>query len=281
MIQSSLSATRLEKLRDLKHVALDLDGTIYADGLPFDFSLPFLETLNRLGIGYTFLTNNASRGRHTYLEKLQSVGIHADDGQLWTSADCTIEWLQTQRPEVKRVFVLGTESLLEQFDRAGFDLCADDPDDLPDMVIASFDTNLGAARLNRIAYWIAQGLPYIATHPDYVCPTAERTILVDCGAICAALELAAGRKPDHVFGKPNPLMLSGILRRHGLEPRQLGMVGDRLYTDVAMGTCSGAVSVLVLSGEATKTDIENSKLEPDFVLDDVGQLGRLLEETRA
>jgi len=281
LIRSKLSLAQHDTLRNLKHLALDLDGTIYADGIPFDFSLPFLETLGRLEIGYTFLTNNASSGRKTYLEKLRRVGIDANDSQLWTSADCTIEWLRTRRPDVKRVFLLGTDSLIDQFHEAGFKLCADDPDDLPHMVIASFDTNLTASRLNRTAYWIARGLPYIATHPDYVCPTAQRTVLVDCGAICAALEKATGRKPEHVFGKPSPLMLSGILRRHGLAPENLGMVGDRLYTDVAMGVSSGAVSVLVLSGEATPADLAACDLTPDFVVRDVGELVRLLQEARA
>lgn len=280
MIRSNLSVAQRDALRKLKHLALDLDGTIYADGIPFGVSLPFLEALGRLGIGHTFLTNNASRGRKMYLERLRRVGIDADDSRLWTSADCTIEWLRTRRPDVKRVFLLGTDSLADQFRGAGFNVCDDDPDDVPDMVIASFDTNLTASRLNRTAYWISLGLPYVATHPDYVCPTAKRTVLVDCGAICAALEPATGRRPEEVFGKPNPLMLSGILRHHGLAPENLGMVGDRLYTDVAMGISSGAVSILVLSGETTTADLAACDLVPDLVVGDVGELARLLEEAR-
>ena len=117
--------------------------------------------------------------------------------------------------------------------------------------VVGFDTELTFARLCRAAYWISKGKPFIATHPDRICPTDQPTVLVDCGAICAALEQAAGRGPDVVLGKPDPCMLRGILSRHALAPEQLAMVGDRLYTDMAMARRAGALGVLVLTGETT------------------------------
>src|SRR5207302_5346002 len=102
-----------------------------------------------------------------------------------------------------------------------------------------FDTTLVFSRLCRAAYWIKQGKPFIATHPDLVCPTDYPTVLVDCGSVCAALEKAAGRSPNAVLGKPDPGMIAGILERHNLAPAELAMAGDRLYTDMEMARLAG------------------------------------------
>src|SRR5690606_3886450 len=118
--------------------------------------------------------------------------------------------------------------------------------------------------------------PFIATHPDFTCPTDEETVLVDCGSICAALTAATRREPDKVLGKPDPLMLQGLLKRHGLEPGQLAMVGDRLMTDIAMARGAGALGVLVLTGEATAEDAAASSLKPDLIVPSIREFGALL-----
>jgi len=110
-------------------------------------------------------------------------------------------------PAVRRLFVLGTASMSRELASAGFVLSADSASDVPDGVLVGFDTDLKFARLCRAAYWISKGKPFIATHPDRVCPTDRPTVLVDCGSICAALKEAAGRGPDVVLGKPDPCML--------------------------------------------------------------------------
>jgi NagD protein len=50
-------------LAKIHHVVLDMDGTMYLGGTLFSHTLPFLATLSRLGIGYSFVTNNCSRSR--------------------------------------------------------------------------------------------------------------------------------------------------------------------------------------------------------------------------
>ena len=267
-------------LASVRHVALDMDGTIYSGGTLFPFTLPFLERLKELGIGHTFLTNNSSKSSADYLAKLNKIGIPATADQLFTSTQATIEFLQNEPFPVRRVFLLGTPSLAEEISAAGFVLTADDPTDEPDAVIVGFDTTLSYARLCRAAYWIAGGKRFVATHPDLVCPTDELTVLVDCGAICAALEKATGQAPDTVLGKPDPHMLDGILARHKLAADELAMVGDRLYTDIAMARHVGAVAVLVLSGESTRKDVPRAPLRPNLVVENLQELGELLSKSR-
>ena len=172
-----------EQLIRIKHVALDMDGTIYMGNSIFPFTIPFLEKLDGMGISYSFLTNNPSKSIDDYLKKLSNMGIHATEEEIYNTTIATIDYIHTHYPKAKKLFLLGTPSMISQFEKAGFISTSDDPDDLPDIIVAAFDMTLSYSRLCRAAWWISQGLPYIATNPDRVCPTNERTILVDCGSI--------------------------------------------------------------------------------------------------
>jgi HAD superfamily hydrolase (TIGR01450 family) len=269
------------RLQKIRHVALDMDGTIYKGRTLFEEAAPFLNTLRELEIGYTFLTNNSSRSVADYLKHLHGFGIPATEDQLYTSTQATIEYLQRQWPAVRRLFILGTPSMAGEFQAAGFRTVGDGPEDNPDAVVVGFDPNLSYARLCRAAWWIQRGKPYFATNPDRVCPTDEPTVLVDCGAICAALREATGVAPTAVMGKPDPGMIHGILRRHGLAPDQLAMVGDRLYTDILMAHRAGALGVLVLTGETTAAEAEKFSPAPDVIVADLEELGAKLRVARA
>jgi HAD superfamily hydrolase (TIGR01450 family) len=269
------------RLQKIRHVALDMDGTIYKGGTLFEATDPFLQLMRELGIGYTFLTNNPSKSVNDYLAHLQKMGIPATADQLYTSAQATIEFLRKNWPAVRRLFVLGTPSMCEQFKAAGFILLADGPDEVPDAVIAGFDSTLTYSRLCRAAWWISQGKPYFATNPDLVCPTDQPTVLVDCGSICAALQSATGRAPLAVMGKPDPAMIRGILHRHSLQPENLAMVGDRLYTDIMMAHHAGVLGVLVLTGEATAADAAKFTPAPHLVVAGLAELGEQLRQSRS
>lgn len=266
-------------LRGIRHVALDMDGTIYLGDSLFPCTMPFLETLDRLGITYSFLTNNPTKSLDDYIAKLRRLGVPCTREQMYSTSTATIDYLKTHLPQARRLFLLGTPSMISQFEEAGFISCADSPDDVPDAVVAAFDITLTYSRLCRCAWWISQkGMPYIATNPDWVCPTDERTVLVDCGSICACLEGATGRRPDVVIGKPNPDILLGVLGRRGLVPTQAAMVGDRLYTDVKTALNAGACGVLVLSGESSMATVEASTDVPTLICDDLAAFGSLLLE---
>ena len=260
----------------IRHAVLDMDGTLYRGARLFDCTLPFLDCLRRLGIGYTFLTNNTSRSKEDYVKKLSGMGIRADIGQIFTPVDSLLAWLPGWLPEVRRLAVLGTPSLCAEIERAGYSVSWD----APEAVIVGFDTMLTYERLCRAAWWIGRRLPYLATHPDLVCPTEEPTVLVDCGAICACLNAATGRQP-RVFGKPDPAILLDVCRNTGLAPAEVLMCGDRLYTDIAMARQAGVAAVLVLSGEATVQDAAAASPGPDAIFRDVGELGAALEAARS
>ena len=269
-----------EACRKIKHVALDMDGTIYMGSNLFPFTHDFLKLLRDNGIGYSFLTNNPTRSIKDYLAKLQKMGVEASEENMYTTAVATIDYLKANMPEARRLFVVGTPSMKAEFERAGFELTRPSADDMPDALVVAFDTTLEYERLCHASWLAAEGLPYIATNPDRVCPTNLSTILVDCGSLCACIEHATGRTPDIVIGKPNPDMLSGIRFRHGLQPDEIAMCGDRIYTDVAMANNAGALGVLVLSGETTLDTALNSDPQPPITAKNIMEFGKLLIDSK-
>jgi HAD superfamily hydrolase (TIGR01450 family) len=275
-INSPVSSEIKERLKKIKHVALDMDGTIYNGSTLFPYTIDFLASLKKAGIGYSFLTNNPSKNTGDYLKHLEKMGIQAKADEMYTTALGTIDYLKHTYPAVKRLFILGTPSMITEFEANGFISTADDPNDVPDAVIVGFDSSLVYTRLCRAAWWISQKLIYIATNPDWVCPTDQPVVLVDCGSICACLEGATKRLPDVVIGKPDPRMLAGILHRYGLAANEVAMVGDRLYTDVKMAVNANAFGVLVLSGEATFEDTVNAEVKADLIADNIAAFGALL-----
>jgi HAD superfamily hydrolase (TIGR01450 family) len=268
-------------LRAIRHVALDLDGTIYCDGEAFSWTLDALAELHALGIGYTFLTNNCSRSPAEYLDHLSGIGIEAKVDEIRTPAGATVEYLSRERPDARTAYILGTPSLRAEFAQAGIRHVGDEDaasSAEPDVVVVGFDTALRYEELCRAAWWIRQSKPFIATNPDRVCPTNRPTVLIDCGSVCAALEAATGRAPDVVLGKPDPRMLEGLLAKHGIDARNLAMVGDRIYTDIAMARAANAFAVLVLSGEASADDARTIEPHADLVVDHLGEFCRALRE---
>ncbi len=286
-----LSETSLKKLRNIKHIALDMDGTIYLDNSLFPFTKDFLSLLNELNISYSFLTNNPTKSVSDYLMKLDGLGIKASENNMYTSSLAVIDYIKENYPEAKKLYIVGTASMIQQFEKAGFISCDDSSKDIPDILVVAFDTSLTYNKLCRAAWWAAKNIPYLASNPDRVCPTQEENILVDCGSIIKCIEEATGRKADKILGKPDPNMLKGIMSRNNIQADEIAMVGDRIYTDTEMAYNAGAFGVLVLSGEtsieealAVEQDAQinpMAKLHPaNLIVRDIKELGELLKQAK-
>lgn len=260
----------LERLRELSGFLLDMDGTMYLGDQLFPFSIPFLERLRALDKRRLWLTNNCSKTPGDYVAKLGRMGIAAEEDDIFTSGHAAIAWLDARQPGA-RLYALGTPSFEAQLQAAGFVLTAD----RPDYVLASFDLGLTYEKLRTACDLVQRGVPFLATHPDKVCPT-ETLPIPDCGAICAAITAATGTEPLF-FGKPAKEMAKGALARLGTAPGSTAMVGDRLSTDIMMARDAGMVSILVLTGEAQREDLAQSPVQPDYVFESVGELGEVLD----
>lgn len=249
-----------KRLEKIKLFALDMDGTIYLGNQIFPFTPPFLEGLKNAGKKYVFLTNNSSKSGDDYFQKLKKMGIETDRSLIYTSGDATIEYLKGILPGA-RVFLMGTRNLEDDFRNAGFRM----DESSPDFVVLGFDLTFTYGKLDKACRFIRQGVPFIATHPDFNCPIEQGQMIPDCGALSAAITAATGVKPK-VIGKPKKEMLEGLLKRAGVTKEELCIMGDRLITDIKMGIDFGILNILVLTGEAKAEDLSHSPIIPDYVI---------------
>ncbi|MDR0397396.1 MAG: HAD-IIA family hydrolase [Oscillospiraceae bacterium] len=251
---------------------LDMDGTFYLGDRLLDGSLDFLDALERTGREALFLTNNSSKTAAMYERKLERMGVPERHRRVYTSGQAAAAHCARVFAN-KRAFLLGTPELRAEMESAGIAV----DNDNPDYVILAFDVTLDYGKMARLCDHVRAGLPYIATHPDFVCPT-ETGFIPDAGAIIAFVEAAANRRPDAIIGKPYSGIIDAALERIGADRRETALVGDRLYTDIAAGVNNGLLSIMVLTGEAVESDLDGSTVQPHRI---AGRLSDLIPDLLA
>ena len=250
----------------IKAVFLDLDGTIYLGDNLIEGSLEFLSRLDDAGIKRFFLSNNSSRSVKQYVTKLHGMDIPATEDDVLLSTHDLLSWLTDKG--VKQTYLVGTEGMREMLEEVGIETRSTDPQ----YVVLGYDTEITYEKLSTASILMHRGVPMVVSHPDMVCPTPEGG-LPDTGAYMALFEATTGKSASHVAGKPNAGMILHKVEELGLRPDECAMVGDRLYTDMEMADRAGVHGVLVLSGEATREDLEVAPQNPSLVVDSVAQLG--------
>lgn len=250
----------MKNLEKLRLFLLDMDGTIYLDNDLFDGVTDFLEHIKNIGGRYIFLTNNSSKSVDKYIEKLAELGIASTADDFLTSTDATILYLK--KKAYNKIYAFGTASFKEQLRSADLPI-TDKPEDGIDCLCLGFDTELTFKKLEDACILLGRNVDYIATNPDWVCPTWYGFV-PDCGSVSQMLYNATKRRPMFI-GKPEPTMALLAMEKTGYAPQETALIGDRLYTDIACGVNAGVNSVFVLSGEGTMADLEKSDVKPDFV----------------
>ena len=254
----------------IKCFILDMDGTIYLGNELFSFTKDFLKKVKETGREYYFFTNNSSKSQQDYIEKLERFGIRIKRQQMMTSTHVISRYLK-QHYEGKSVYVVGTLSLIQEFQY--FDMNLTDED--PDIVVLGFDTTLTYEKLSKACHYIRNGCTYFGINPDWNCPMEGGTFIPDCGSMAKLIEASTGRFPEF-FGKPSKHTLDYIIQETGYEPDEIAIVGDRLYTDIAVADQSDVMSILVLSGESTREDVKTSDVKPDVILEDLSEITKML-----
>lgn len=254
----------MSNLKALKLFLLDMDGTIYLDNDLFDGVTDFLKHVRAIGGKYIFLTNNSSKSVDKYIEKLASLGISSTAEDFLTSTDATILYLN--KKTYQKIYAFGTTSFKEQLRAAGLPI-TDKLENGIDCLCMDFDSELTFQKLEDACILLNRGVDYIATNPDWVCPTWYGYV-PDCGSVSEMLYNATKRRPTFI-GKPHPTMALLAMEKTGFTPEETVLIGDRLYTDIACGVNAGINTIFVLSGEGTMEDLEKSEAKPTYVYDHI------------
>jgi glycerol 3-phosphatase-2 len=258
-------------LADIDAVFLDLDGTIYLGGDLIEGAEAFLQRCEGRGVQRYFLSNNSSKSVSQYLTKLHALGLEATEDDVLLSTHDLLAWLE--KNNVTETWLVGTEGMRSMLQDQGIVT----ESEAPQYVVLGYDTELTYDKIAQASVFMHAGVPLVASHPDMVCPSPDGG-LPDVGAYLAMFKATTGVDPVHITGKPNAGMILHKIESLGLEPARCAMVGDRLYTDMAMASRAGVVGVLVLSGEATLEDVAalaaGAEQQPTVVVKSVDELLR-------
>lgn len=247
---------------------LDLDGTVYLGDRLLPTARETISQLRAFGARVAFVSNNPTRTREYYAEKLTRLGIPTAPEEVINSTVVLVSYLHQKAPQA-RLFVIGEEPLRETLQAAGFRLTENVPE--IDVVVASFDRTFNYTKLQIGFDALRRGARFVATNPDPFCPVPGGG-QPDAAAVIAALSAATGREPEAVVGKPSPLMVQTILNTFGAQPEDCLIVGDRLETDVRMGVEAGIDTALVLTGATPRVALRNANVEPTYVLEKLADL---------
>ncbi len=262
----------MKSLSEKKLFLLDMDGTIYLDNDLFDGTLDFLREVKARGGRYLFVTNNSSKSVDAYVKKLESIGIPATSDDFLTSTDATILYLNNKF-RGRKFYSFGTASFTEQLRKGGVNVTTEVSDDIFGIVMGN-DNELTFKKLEDACILLLRDIKYIATNPDWVCPTAFGYV-PDCGSVAEMLWRATGKRP-HFIGKPRPEMLLLAMEKFGYSKDESVMIGDRVYTDIAAGYNAGIDTIFVLSGEGTRLDAENTETKPTYILENIREVYNII-----
>ncbi len=256
-------------LKNYNLFLFDMDGTLYLGNQLYDFTKELLDTIRKKGKRYLFMTNNSSKSVLDYVKKLERLGIEATEEDFITSSQATAYYLKLHH-EGQKLYVCGTNSLKEEFQKNGFEI-TENLDEV-DCIVMGFDTELTFKKLEDVSKLLLtrDEIPYIATNPDYVCPT-EYGSVPDCGSVCDMIYNATKRRPL-VIGKPEALMPQLAMQKYGYKKEETAVIGDRIYTDIKSGLNAGVTGILVMSGETTQEILDASEDKPHMVLRDAGEM---------
>ncbi len=260
-------------LKHKKLFLLDMDGTLYLDEDLFDGTLDFLSHVKASGGRYLFLTNNSSKGIDKYIEKLARLGIESTADDFLTSTEATIAYLKEKNHN--KIYAFGTTSFKKQLSDEGLPV-TDKLEDGIDCLCIANDWELTFKKLEDSCILLRGDIDYIATNPDWVCPTRYGSV-PDCGSFCEMLYRATGKRPRFI-GKPQPDMVYLALERTGYKKEDAVLIGDRLYTDIACGVNAGIDTVFVLSGEGTLRDLDESPEKPTYTLANIREVLNYIKE---
>jgi 4-nitrophenyl phosphatase len=265
--------------KTIKNLILDMDGVLWRGDTPMPGLVDFFALLRRLEIGFVLATNNATKTAEQYTEKLSRFGVDAPPWRILTSAEATASYLSERYAAETSVYVMGERGLHDALRAKGFHIITpqqvEDGETAP-LVVVGFNRHAVYYDLAMAALLLHKGATFIATNPDVSFPS-ELGPLPGAGSFLAFISTATGVEPAAIIGKPGPAIFREAVERLEATTADTAMVGDRLSTDIAGAKAAGLSTILLLSGISSRADVGTKGVEPDYIFEDIRELGANLE----
>ncbi len=221
-----------------------MDGTIYLENKMIDGAVKTLNYLMEMGKHILFVTNKTTHSKYEYAEFLKNSGVQVIPEQILTATDNTVSYLK----EVKKgkiFYAIAEESLIKSIEDVG--LVYSEKASAIEIIIISLDRNYSNKKYEIAKNALINGAEFLAANIDNTCPIINGEI-VDAGTIISKLEIETSKKLIKHFGKPSLFMISSIKENLKFDMGDYVLIGDRLETDIMMGSKIGIDTVLVKSG---------------------------------
>lgn len=259
----------LERLMEKRVYMFDIDGTLARGKALLPGSRKLLEWLSEHGRKVFYVTNNSTKSRGDYVKQFGAWGITASERQFITAGQLAVSYC-LRKFRNRAIYLIGTDSFSDELWRAGLWVADHYEPDIA-CVLVGYDTSLTYQKLYDACRLLENpAVEFVATNPDLCCPT-EWGAVPDCGSVCQMLTNATGRAP-FILGKPETGLVDTVQVLTWAKRREMLLVGDRLYTDMQCAQRAGLDSVLVLTGEASRQEAEESPVHISYIMKDAQEL---------
>ncbi|OEK03007.1 HAD family hydrolase [Roseivirga sp. 4D4] len=248
-----------------KGFLIDQDGVIYVEDQMIPGADIFVKSLQDNNIPFTFMTNNSQRTPLDAVRKLEKMGIHVEEKNVYTSAMATAHFMAQQFPN-GTAYVLGEGGLISSLHENGLTLVQNDPD----FVVVGEGINFTLEMVRKAIDFILEGAKFIATNLD-ASPRKKGWNNLGIASIVAMIEAATGKKAFSV-GKPSPVMMRQARKYIGLATDEVTVIGDTLSTDIQGGVQVGYKTILTLSGMSSRDQLNDFPFKPDLVVESIADL---------
>lgn len=239
-----------------------------------------VEMLDRDGVSYAIVTNDASKLETTSAAHLAERGLRVAPERIVTSGGLLGPYFAANQLEGATTMVLGPEDSVTYVRRAGGEPVGADAEDADVVVLADeagFDFLPGIeAALSVVLRRMDRGAPVrvVLPNPDLIYPQAEGHFGLAAGSMALFVERAVHLRFGEPLvvdrlGKPFAPIFDAATTRVGT--KNAVMIGDQLHTDVAGARAYGLDAALATWG-LTKTvpaDIAEDRL-PTWLLRELG-----------
>ncbi|KAM9831882.1 glycerol-3-phosphate phosphatase [Neosynchiropus ocellatus] len=283
-------------LDSVDSVLFDCDGVIWRGDQAIPDAPRVINLLKENGKRVFFLTNNSSKTRKMYAEKMTALGFNVTEDEVFGTAYCSAVYLKKVCQLQGKVYLLGSDAMKQELEAVGIQQTGVGPDPVfgkqsdwanvpldPEVkaVLVGFDENFSYMKLNRAMQYLTRpDCLFVGTNRDSRLPLEEGKAVPGTGCLLHSVEMAAQRQAQTV-GKPNHFMFDCLSAQFGVDRRRCVMVGDRLDTDIKFGHNCGLKTLLTLTGVSTLEDVEThhssgsverQAMVPDYYVDSIADL---------